>query len=98
MVFKGAGKLNQQRLSYGLDNWGSIPSRHRYFVLRRHIQTGSEVHQALSSRVKRPDCEAHHSLLSSAEVTNARNYISTPPYVFMVWYLVEHRKKLPLQI
>jgi hypothetical protein len=41
--------------------------------------------------VKRPGREAGHSPTSSAEGKNAWNYKSTPPYVFMVWYLVKHR-------
>jgi hypothetical protein len=28
---------------------------------------------------------------SSAEVKNAWNYIFTPQYIFVVWYLVKHR-------
>jgi hypothetical protein len=41
--------------------------------------------------VKRPDLEADHSLLPSAEVKNAWNYTSTPPHVFMAWCLIKHR-------
>jgi hypothetical protein len=45
----------------------------------------------LSLGVKRPGCEADHSLPSSAEVKNAWSYTSTPQYVFMAWCLVKHR-------
>jgi hypothetical protein len=31
---------------------------------------------------------------SSAEVKNTWSYTSTPPYDFMAWYLVKHRKIL----
>jgi hypothetical protein len=46
---------------------------------------------SLSLTVKRPGREADHSLPSSAEVKNARNYTSTPLYVFMERCLVKHR-------
>jgi hypothetical protein len=46
---------------------------------------------ALSPGVKRPRREADHSPPSSAEVKNAWSYTSTPPYVFMAWYLLKHR-------
>jgi hypothetical protein len=42
---------------------------------------------ALSLEVKQLRCEADHSLPSSPEVKNAWSFISTPPYIFMVWYL-----------
>jgi len=45
----------------------------------------------LSLGVKRPGREGDHSPPSSAEIKNAWSYTSTPPYVFMVWYLVKHR-------
>jgi hypothetical protein len=35
--------------------------------------------------------EADHSSLSPAEFGIVWSYTSTPPYVFMVWYLVKHR-------
>jgi hypothetical protein len=37
----------------------------------------------LSPRVRWPWCEAHHSPLSSAEVTNEWSRTSTPPHTFM---------------
>jgi hypothetical protein len=40
-------------------------------------------------KVKRPGREADHSPPSSAEVKNARNYISTPQYAFMAWCSVK---------
>jgi hypothetical protein len=50
----------------------------------------------LSLGVKPPVCEADHSSPSNAEVKNAWNYTSTPPYVFMVWCLIKHRMCLHL--
>jgi hypothetical protein len=44
-----------------------------------------------SSRVKRSGREIDHSPPPGAEVKIAWSYTSTPPYVFMVWYLVKHR-------
>jgi hypothetical protein len=41
----------------------------------------------LEVNVKRPWREANHS--SPTEVKNAWRYISTPPYVFMSWYLIK---------
>jgi hypothetical protein len=50
----------------------------------------------LSSGVKRPGREADHSLLSTAEVKNARRYTSTPPYVRMAWCLAKYQRRLYL--
>jgi hypothetical protein len=41
--------------------------------------------------VRRLGHEADHSPPSSAEVKNAWSYISTPPYVSMVWCLIKYR-------
>jgi hypothetical protein len=38
--------------------------------------------------------EADHSTLSRSQVTNARSYTSTPPYVFIVWCLIKQRIRL----
>jgi hypothetical protein len=43
-------------------------------------------------RVRRPRCEVDHSPASTANVKNVLTYASTPPYVFMAWYLVKHRE------
>jgi hypothetical protein len=45
---------------------------------------------ALSTEVKRPECEAGHSPPPSAEVKNSWSYTSTPPHVFMAWHSVKH--------
>jgi len=41
--------------------------------------------------VKRPECEADHSPLSSAKLKNAWSCTCTPQFVFVAWYLVKHR-------
>jgi hypothetical protein len=41
--------------------------------------------RVLSSELKQPRHEAGHSPPSSAKVT------SSPPYIFMAWYLVKYR-------
>jgi hypothetical protein len=46
---------------------------------------------ALSLKVKRPGREADHSPVVNADIKNAWSYFSTPPYVFMSWYLVKYR-------
>jgi hypothetical protein len=46
---------------------------------------------ALSLWVKRPGREADNTPPSTAEIKNAWNYISTPPYILMAWYLVKYR-------
>jgi hypothetical protein len=48
------------------------------------------VPRVLCLGAKRPDHEADHLPTSGAEVRIAWSYISTPSYVFMVWYLVKH--------
>jgi hypothetical protein len=42
----------------------------------------------LVPRVKQPGHEDDHSSSSSAKVKNMWSYISTPPYVFMMWSLI----------
>jgi hypothetical protein len=41
-------------------------------------------------------CEAHCSTPSSAEVKNMRIYSSTPPYVFMAWFIIKCRDNFAL--
>jgi hypothetical protein len=40
--------------------------------------------------LKRPGCEADHSLPSTDEVKNLSSCTSTPPYIFMMWCLIKH--------
>jgi hypothetical protein len=53
---------------------------------------------ALSLWVKRPGREANHSPPSSAEVTNAWSYTSTPQYAFRLWCLVNHSDNFTLYV
>jgi hypothetical protein len=46
---------------------------------------------ALAPEVKRLRRKGDHSSPSSVEVKKAWSYNSTPPYVFMAWYLVKYR-------
>jgi len=48
--------------------------------------------------VKWPGHEADHSSPSSAEVRNVWGYTSTPPYIFMAWYLVMHRDNFTIYL
>jgi hypothetical protein len=45
--------------------------------------------RGLSMGIKRRGHKTHHSPPSSAEVKNAWNCTSTPPYAFMTWCLVK---------
>jgi hypothetical protein len=45
----------------------------------------------LGGRIKRPGHKADHLLPSSAEIRNEWSYTSTPPYIFIAWYLVNNR-------
>jgi hypothetical protein len=47
----------------------------------------------LSLEVRRPGREADHSPPSSAEVKNAWNYTSTPPYPSMTWCSVKKKHR-----
>jgi hypothetical protein len=47
--------------------------------------------RALSPRVKWPGLVAGDSLPSTTEVKNMWSYTSTPPYILMVWFLINHR-------
>jgi hypothetical protein len=80
-------------LGYGLDDQVSIPNRGKedifFFALESKPAVGPiqppipRLPDALSPGAKRPGREADLSLPSSAEVKNACNYMSTPPYVLM---------------
>jgi hypothetical protein len=67
--------------------------------LSNHIHIGSGVHPAsypmdnrdLFTRVKWLEPEADHSPPSTTEVKNMWRYISTPPYVFIMWCVISHR-------
>jgi hypothetical protein len=52
--------------------------------------------EALSQGIKQPRHEADHSPPSGAKVKNVWSYTSTPPCVFMAWYLIKHKENLPL--
>jgi hypothetical protein len=67
---------------YELDDRGSISFRNRCFSPRHHVQTGSYV-----PGVKWADRKSGHRPSSGAEVMNVWCYISTAPYIFMVWCL-----------
>jgi hypothetical protein len=54
--------------------------------------------EALSPGVKRQEGEAENSPISSAEVSSAWRYTSTPPYVLMEWCLIKRRESLPQRL
>jgi hypothetical protein len=69
---------------YGLDTEGAGVQVHV-------IQTGSGTHPATyqwAPGVKWLGREADHSPPTSAEVKNMWIYAFTPPYIFMVWFLI----------
>jgi len=91
-MFKNVGTA----LGYGLDDRGSrvrFPAGDGNSSLHHRVQNGSGPTQppiqrapwALSLGVKRPGREAYHSSPCVVEDKKAWSYISTPPYVFMVW-------------
>jgi hypothetical protein len=47
------------------------------------------VSEALTSGVKQLGREVDHSPPYTAEVKTAWSYTSTPPYIFMAWYLIK---------
>jgi hypothetical protein len=55
------------------------------------ILYGNMINKPFLSEEKYVQHEADHLLPSSAEVKNTRSYTSTPPYVFMAWYLIKHK-------
>jgi hypothetical protein len=67
----------------GFDSWLG----QGYFLTQPPIQW---IPGAFVLGVRRPGHEADHSPPPSVEVRNAWSYTSTPPYVFMTWYLVKH--------
>jgi hypothetical protein len=54
--------------------------------------------KAVSLGIKRPAREVDHLPPSSAEVTNAWNYTSTPQYAFMAWCFLKQRDNFTLSI
>jgi hypothetical protein len=52
------------------------------------------VSRDITPKLKQTGLEANHSIQSSSAVNNVRIYTSTPPYVFMTWYLIKHRIRL----
>jgi hypothetical protein len=69
------------------------------FSLRHRVQIPiKRVSRVLSPGVKRPGCEADHSLPSRTEVKNASGCTSIPPYVFMARCFVKHRDNFTLPL
>jgi len=87
--------LSVQRLGYGLDDRGSISVKARkvifLFATASRPNLGPTqspiqlVTKILYLGIKRSGCETDPSPPPSAEVKNAQNYTSTPPYIFMMW-------------
>jgi RecA-family ATPase len=77
---------------YGLDSLGSIPDRGKIFLISTSSRPESTLHplrwvpKALSQEVNLR--ETDRLSLSGAEVTNTWIYTSTPPYVFMTYFLI----------
>jgi hypothetical protein len=73
-----------------LDDRCSIPGKgnDENISLRHGVQTGSELHAVCYSMDTGGLC---NSLPSRNEVKNAWSYISTPQYVFIVWFLFKQR-------
>jgi hypothetical protein len=62
--------------------------------LHHHVRPGlslSSGHRGSLRGLKWPGREADHSLPCIAQVKNEWIYTSTPPSVFMAWYLIKHR-------
>jgi hypothetical protein len=57
------------------------------FSLHHHFQTGSEAHPAFYPG----DTRGSFPGVKAAGGVNSWSYTSTPPYVFVTWYLVKHR-------
>jgi len=70
-----------------------FPARIEIFPVRYRVQTNSGTHSAsypMNVWVLPPWREPDLSPPSSAEIKNAWGYSSSPPYVFMEWYLFKH--------
>jgi hypothetical protein len=93
-------------MGYRLDARVRFPTGPRDSSLFHSIQTSSGAHSASYSMgtgcsfpgVKRPGCEADHSLPSNAEVKN--ELCHTLPYIFISWWLINYAqgKLLPLHL
>jgi hypothetical protein len=69
-------------MGYGLDGWGSFPSRRKIFLFSMASRPAQGNNQSPFQWVL--GREADHTPPSSAEVMNGGDiYTSTPPYVFM---------------
>jgi hypothetical protein len=87
---------------YGLDGWGTIPSRgKRFFCYPQRLDSpwGLAIllfywHGGLYPRVKRTGHETDPLPPSSERWI----YTSTPFYVFMAWYSIKHRENFTLTL
>jgi hypothetical protein len=83
-----------------VDDQNFIPSRGRdiiSFTIASRLAHGPTqppiqwILASLSPEIKWLGHEVDLSSPSSAKVRNVWGYTSTPPYIFMAWYLVMHR-------
>jgi hypothetical protein len=82
-------------------NCGSIPGRDETFLSssQRADSQGTikipieHAPESLFLAVKRPECEADHSLSSSAEYKIPWSYVSIPANIFTALCLIKHRYK-----
>lgn len=78
-----------------LDSWQDytqFPSPERPDYLVDHPASHSMDNASLSSRIKWSERESNNSPLNE-KVNNEWTRTSTPPYVFMAWFLIKHRDK-----
>jgi hypothetical protein len=83
------------------ENWSSIPGKNRdtFSSPQRPDRFGDKTrrlsrgYRDLFGELKRPERETQYLPPPNVEFKNARSYISTSPYVFIVWYLIKHRDK-----
>jgi hypothetical protein len=81
-----------------LDYWGLIFGGEKDLFVFATVSTPAQAYPSSYSvgsgcsfpRRKQPGHEADHSSSCIAKVKNVWLYTFTPPFVFMVWYLVKH--------
>jgi hypothetical protein len=84
-------RARQRRIRSSFSSWDRPDQRPILFSIQW-------VPGVLSTEVRCLGRNANHRSPSSAEVKDMWSYTSTPPYVFMAWFLVKRRKSFARKV
>jgi hypothetical protein len=86
VIYTSISSVSREVLSLGFDFFSAPPHPSRLRVASSLLANG---YRCPFQWIKWPKRETDHSTQSSVEVQNTWRYSSTPPYVFMAWYLAQ---------